>query len=493
MYPPTKCSFPLYIVGSDEAMDMLGYNVTVSISNVTIHGLPDTGKTSVIDLTMGRPPAEDRHSTGFAEPPSCSIIAAGDGSSEDGEWEMLPAEKMRDVLCKTMEKFSNPNPVSIDYHSLKLDTTGPEHEAEENILSLFDPLYCPPVHNEATKDVKRDYPQILRDLIKRLPVVNEPTTLSEARLILMSDSGGHPNYLDVFPLFICNKCLVIYTLKLNEQLDAIPKFSYFIQDRSIRIADTMLQYSYWQLLESLAKSMTSFFPSLSPLSQCRFTIVGTFADKMEECRDETIRDKNNTIANNLKAYEQLRVNYKGKPIFPIHAITSDEQQRKEYMLELRRLINKESPCIKVDIKLLWFVFYLSLQSRAKAKQRAILSLQECLDIGSSLDMDEQETRKAITFFHKLNLIFHCQSEELDNCFVIIDLKPIFDLVSNLIGVSFIDEQELYDFFCISLPPGVKEHFQKYGCFYTMILWRNAFVKNFLSYLMRKLLSISLLR
>ena len=74
-------------------MDKLGYNVTVSISNVTTHGHPATGKTSVIDLAMGRPPAVDRHSTGVAEPPSCSIIV-GDDSSEDVEWEELTPDRI---------------------------------------------------------------------------------------------------------------------------------------------------------------------------------------------------------------------------------------------------------------------------------------------------------------------------------------------------------------------------------------------------------------
>ena len=53
-------------------------------------------------------------------------------------------------------------------------------------------------------------------------------------------------------------------------------------------------------------------------------------------------------------------------------------------------------------------------------------------------MDEQETRKAITFFHNLNLILHYQTDELD-MLVFVELKPILDLVSLLIGSSFINE------------------------------------------------------
>ena len=281
----------------------------------------------------------------------------------------------------------------------------------------------------------------------------------------MSDSGGQPNFLDVFPLFVRNKCLALFTLKLNEQLDAIPQFSYCIQGHSISMADTRLQHSHWQLLESLAKSMSSFLPSLSPSSDChgnaRFAVIGTFADRMHECESESLDDKNTSLAQSLKAYEPVRIDFKDKqPIFPLNAVIEDKKQRRQYMMELRRLISK-SPSIKVTIKLRWFGFYLSLLS--KAEQRAILPLQECLDIGSSLDMDEQETGEAIKFFHNLNLILSYQS------LVIMKLKPIHDLVSLLIGVNFINGDALHNRFRIVLPPGARKHFHQHGCFDRQIL------------------------
>ena len=234
------------------------------------------------------------------------------------------------------------------------------------------------------------------------------------------------------------------------------------------MADTMLQYSYLELLESLAKSMSSFLPSLSlpTSSSCRgsarFTIIGTFADRKDECVNESLEDKNANLAQSLKTYEQLRINYKGKAIMPINAVISDKEQRREYMIELRRQINK-APSIEVTIKLRWFGFYLTMLSLARSMKRAILSLQECLDIGWSLDMDEQETRKAITFFHNLNLILHYQTKELD-MLVIVELKPILDLVSLLIGSSFINEEYMHDLFGVDLPAGAREHFQRHGCF-----------------------------
>ena len=467
----------------DEAKKELGYNVTVSIMNVTVQGLPDTGKSSLIDLAMGKRPDLDRQSTGVAEPPQCFIVV-GDDSSENFEWETLPPHRMLEALCKTIQNqlaepvndqlktesavqhetgatSTRPTPFFSDTSSSPISHSDSHPQSAISLLvAPFAPSLAPvapslaplalpllPGQAPLTKP-KRDYPQILKDIIKRLPEVNEPTTLSEARLILMSDSGGQPNFLDVFPLFVRNKCLAIYTLKLNERLDATPKISYRVKDRSISMANT---YSYWRLLESLAKSMSHL--------NAQYAIYGTFLDKKDQCV-ETIEEKNKYIANHLKAYDNVRFNRKGDAaIFPVNTITEDASLREEFWKELRQLIkNAEHLCIKKDIKLLWFAFYLSLLSSAEDKQRAILSMKECLDIGRSLDMNDQETKEAIMLFHDLNLIFHCLRSELDS-FVIIKLECIFELVSCLICGP---ESELCGHFGIKLPHGVQKDFQEYG-------------------------------
>ena len=390
---------------------------------------------------MGQPPVMYHHSTAVAEPPKCCIIV-GDDDLVNVKWEEFTPEKMLEMLYRTI------GPVAVP---VSTKPTVLQHEVE--------PTYddrSPVPTTEAKR--KRDFPQVQKDM-QRLPNVEASSTLFSTRLILMSDSGGQPNYLDVFPLFVRNRCLALFTLKLNERLDAIPKFSFCIKDEPISMADTMLQCSHGQLLESLAKAMYTFLPSDHT---ARFTIIGTFADKAEECADESIDDKNAILDQNLKAYKKFQM---GKTILPINAVTTNKEQRDDYILKLRERISN-APSITVKIKLRWFGFYLSLQT--EAKQRAILSLQECLDIGRSLDMDEQETRKAIQFFHSLNLISYYMRKALSG-FVFISLKPVFDLVSLLINVSLFSEDELCDLFGVHLPVGAKKHFQQHGCFSLQIL------------------------
>ena len=485
-------------------MDKMGHNVEVRISNVSIHGFPATGKTSVIRLAMGQPPVLHHDSTGVAEPPSCSIIVG-----DNVKWEELTPERMLDMVCKTIEDLPEPvatnlvEPIATkstvlqheveptsDARSLSITSTpssfAPSSHQTSSEQSATSPSSHPsflphspsisrpsnrhspsrpssrssPVPTPEAKR-ERDIPQVMKDIMQRLPNVTESSTLFSTRLILMSDSGGQPNYLDVFPLFVHSRCLALFTLKLNERLDAIPNFSFCIGDKPINMANTMFQCSHLQLLESLAKSMSPFLPSLSPLSPsddhtAKFTIIGTFVDKAEECRDESIDDKNASLAQNLKDYEKLKM---GETILAINAVTTDEKQRDEYILKLRERI-EEAPSTKVTIKLRWFGFYLQLQNEVE-QLRDILLLQECVDIGSSLGMDEQETMKAIKFFHNLNLILHYQTKSLGSI-IIINLKPVFNLVSCLIGISCFKDNELSKYFNIDLNYLARRDFQKYG-------------------------------
>ena len=427
---------------------------------------------------MGLPFVKNHHSTGVAEPPSCSIIVQSD-STEDGEWEEFTPKEMLETLYR-----------SVKSRAENLGTAEVKHGAQPTpYLSRsslpFSRPFSPspfrlppqlsPYRPSTTEDISATkhedkIPPRLKDIIQLLSKIRGSSSLFSTRLILISDSGGQPNYLDVFPLFVRNKCLALFTLKLNERLDNIPKLSYCI--RGIDMTDmAKLQCSHEQLLESLVKSMSSFHPSLVQSSDCRrnacFAVIGTFADKIDECKSESLEEKNSKLAQNLKAYEDLQIR---EDIVPINAITSDDKQRKEYRQELRSLIRK-SPPLKFDIKVIWFGFYLCLSIQSKAEQRAILSLQECLDIGSSLNMNEQETRDAIDFFHNLNLLLHYPTDTLDN-FVIIDLKPIFELVSKLISLSFLNEKDLREHFKLQLTVADRRKLKEYGSFSQQTLEEN---------------------
>ena len=75
--------------------------------------------------------------------------------------------------------------------------------------------------------------------------------------------------------------------------------------------------------------------------------------------------------------------------------------------------------------------------------------------------------RAIKFFHDLNLLMHCPSSKV-NHLVFVDVKPILDQVSALIGVSFIDRSILDDILP-NLPTDPQGLLKDHGRFFKSIL------------------------
>ena len=201
-------------------------------------------------------------------------------------------------------------------------------------------------------------------------------------------------------------------------------------------------------METLAKSTASIQPPYTPsATECpkgaKFTIVGTFEDEAHHC-SETVAEKESILKQVLEPYKAFRVQLGSKVILPINAVAMDtetKKERTESAKKLRRLLKKANVTMKVDVKLRWFGFLLSMLTIAEKDGKAILTLSECYRLGDSLEMDKSETKKAIQFFHDISLIMHFDTPKLRDS-VIIDTKPVLNKLSRLITLSFLDEDFL---------------------------------------------------
>ena len=73
--------------------------------------------------------------------------------------------------------------------------------------------------------------------------------------------------------------------------------------------------------------------------------------------------------------------------------TETKKERTESAKKLRRLLKKANVTMKVDVKLRWFGFLLSMLTIAEKDGKVILTLSECYRLGDSLEMDKSETKK----------------------------------------------------------------------------------------------------
>ena len=480
------------LVDPDDARSSLGVTVTMNITNIGTHGYPGTGKTSILDLAMGKEPAHERNSTGCVDPPSRYMLIDNEDPTQL-EWENVTTERMFEMVCGAVKKTIEEN--SSDKATDSLHLAGEGKPATRTVaIGSYEPLPAndtTPVGNEMVLvpttaagsttpavpflDLSPYSPYVgyswFPDLLRELHSSRSSGVIFNSHWMIMTDCGGQPPFLDAGALFLRNSCLQIFPLKLNEPLNKLAEFSYFFHGTSANCEQFGVQLSNVQIMKTLAKHTASIQPPYTPSaiecpSGAKFTVVGTFADEAHVC-SETVEEKESILKEILQPYAAFQVQLGSKVILPINAVSIDTEIRKERTesaKKLRRLFKISNVTIKVEVKLRWFGFLLSMLTIAEKDDKAILTLSECFRLGESLEMDKAETEKAIQFFHDISLIMHFDTPKLRDS-VIIDTKAVFNKLSRLITISFLDEDFLamhYD--DITLRNQDKKLLQHKGCF-----------------------------
>ena len=455
-------------IDPDIAKASMEVIVKMEITNVVTRGYPGVGKTSVLDLAMGKDPAPQRNSTDCIDPPSRYLMI--DSATEGVEWEHVTTDKMSELLRKAMKKTIEENRIVVTTNQFTIDT-------------LEDDQLLPQANNSTTAPLGGSSSEpastVFLDLLKKLSNTRKSGVIFNSHWMMVTDCGGQPPFLDAAALFLRNSCLQIFPVKLNEPLKKTPDFAYFLRDECPSFDEDCVPLTHKQIIETLAKSVASIQPPNTPSAiKCpkgaKFAIVGTFEDKAHEC-SETVEEKESILKQVLKPYEQFRVQEGKKVILPVNAALGKKadntdvvdavamKKRAELAKKLRRLIKKSDVSLKVEMKLRWFGLLLEILTIVEKEQKAVLTLDQCYEVGNNFGMDQSEMKQAIQFFHDISLIMHFDTPELRDS-VIIDTKPVLEMLSRMISVSFLRENFLADHYKIELPAGAKELLQYHGRF-----------------------------
>ena len=338
-------------ISDSVAKASLGVTVTMNITNIGTQGYPGTGKTSILDLAMGKEPAPQRNSTGCIDPPSRYMLINSEGGAQV-EWENVTTDKMFEMVCGAVKKTIEERPldtthsdkptaaaaalpVAIGTSSLDAnDTTAPEYVPTPVGNELVPPTAAAAVGSaneipavaEPSLDTLSPYvgftwfPDLLRELHS-----STSSVIFNSHWMMVTDCGGQPPFLDASALFLRNSCLQIFPLKLNERLSDIAKFSYFFCGTSANCDQFDLLLTNQQIMETLAKYTASIQPPYTPsATECpkgaKFTIVGTFEDEAHRC--STVAEKESILKQVL--YKAFRVQLGSKVILPINGHRDQE-------------------------------------------------------------------------------------------------------------------------------------------------------------------------
>ena len=411
-------------------------------------GAPGSGKTHLRYLLYGLFPPDFRISTACIEEAQRAVIGSLDSEdSEESQWKPVESGGLKEMVAEGLsagvqgleEEILVSASHKPDTTPLKSDTNTQTHNAViavhdsgsqvTKVPASGDPQPQLQHRKEAVRaiqpsalvvkeTVEGNVPRMqafelpeTSDILKLMKSLSTSKQPLRAHWMHFIDSGGQPQFLEILPAFIRNISLLLLLVKLSEELSDTPTVEYFSPDgKSYQLG--VFPLSNEQLLLQAAQ-LSLFHQSQMSLphniiekeqSQPNMTVVGTFADQESKCK-ETRSEKNNRLKQLLQPFQkQLISRSKSEIIFPVNAKSAGQGKNEDpAATELRRMIQKLAPRLRMRFPLLWY--FLEMELRRLGLK--IVTKSECWEIAKKLGFDSKEALEAaLRYLHEANLFLY---------------------------------------------------------------------------------------
>ena len=281
------------------------------------------------------------------------------------------------------------------------------------------------------------------ELLRLITEVQKSDELYNTHMMYGVDLGGQAAFLDIAPALLRYHSLNMVLFRLDEKLDDAANFFYSVHGRKVGEGEKR-QMSTVQLTQSFFRCKSQLHPPLfegvQKHGRPHFIVIGTCYDEYERLQKnnelkESLDEKNERLHNELQNYEDVRYDYiEGKDIiFPVNSMGRGRNEE-EIAERIRRITGQSY--ITAEVPARWFFFQVELKS--KTKGRRMISLDECVEIGKSVGMQRKEVLTALWYFHNLSIYLHFPG--ILSHVVFLDPQVLFDMLSQIIAVSFGDDR-----------------------------------------------------
>ena len=409
-------------------------SVDLTVTRVNMLGAPGAGKTCSQLLLLNEDPPTNDTSTPIACP---AIRATKVAICDKTIWNRVTRANLLDELAADLDAASHqkkreepPLPVVLSLP----DNTQPSTEIQP------DPSPTPHKPNQAvsseTKPIKEDKEYHTEAVVQEI-LATEPKGICKSdHWLYVIDSGGQPAYQELLPLFTRAASLNIITLDLSKPLNERFDLTYRIDGKYFPCHSKSTQLAFFQ---SAVSTGDNFKPlDISCISKkpthSMHLVLGTHYDKVS---DATLKEKEEILKSSMSSLESYLqdcvIRHKKSIIFPVNTIAASEERAK-YSEEICKAIwyRGSDASLKIKIPIRWFAFELSLP------EQSIVSVKEALSIGERYGMKEEDTKQALRYFHDVSLMLYYP--EVTNV-VFIDSKPILEILSQLLALTYIDDDD----------------------------------------------------
>ena len=240
--------------------------------------------------------------------------------------------------------------------------------------------------------------------------------------IHLIDTGGQPQFQDVFPLLFHKESLDLVVIRLDQGLDDKPVVQYYHKG-NVYMNPSISIFSNREFIERACQMAQ---PN-------KVMIVGTHKDKLGINSKAKLKQINEELTKVYQKYSHVLVcKSKDEIIFAVNTMAPDGGERQQYTEDLQECVLKvaEETGYEIDVPLKWFAFYLDLD-----KTGGIVQKSECYKTGEILGMKKSDVDEALKYFKKVKLLLYYPDDVPDLIFT--KMEVLIGRLSTLITSSFI--------------------------------------------------------
>ena len=384
-----------------------------------ITGLMGAGKTCLLNHLFFDNIPPRYTSTGVSEKSRRALLHRI-ASISVGEWKPFTQEQIRKFLAPLIKSGMGENDIKRVAITL-MELLDPSFLAVESTGSV-DPIEISPTELQ------------LVSLIKEAKALN----FEVLELIHMIDTGGQPQLMEVMPFLIHNANLAIVVFNLEYGLDEHPEVTYYEEGACYPMEGEENKYiSHYTGRDVILKLATTLHAKKladGTNSSFRFLIVATHPDSnkikdLDACV-KLLNDELRCLL--LPAFENELICKGGlKEIaYVLNLIKPDEG----LLNAIRTKIRESKMGHTLHVPSSFFLFEQDLLAFAKRQKRDILTLEECRQVGTRLEMSNEVVQAALILFHRQNTFLYFQRVLPNHVFV--NPRVPLDIVNDIVKFSF---------------------------------------------------------
>ena len=436
---------------------MQGGYVECNVAVILLVGVAGAGKTSFLQLVLNRPPLKTRKSTPLAKCAIRAVSISRAAVSEEGTlWKEVTPNVLLEMVGDSITDSENllmdlpmessaskpvPATKQLQSHHIESDSTT-SYSLTQEVTAVIGAEKSSQSQS-LTASSKRSFEKLTQvkpaqQLIMYLKKCRKSGKIFEREWVYVADCGGQPQFIDLIPAYIRNVSGAAIFVKLNEELGSQPEIAYYSEEGKLCGQPYLSSLTHMQTIQNCLQVMQSRRTVSGEVECPQLFFIGTHRDHERSCKEST-ESKNVQLLEMLRPHETVnkhlsyyRLSKPEQLIYPVNAKKPKHKDR-EVAREFREDVMKKCKKVKIKIPLRWFILEQQLQHVAQEHNSAVLSLEDCQTVASSLEMDRPRLLAAIDYLDRLNL-FKYLPEVLPNV-VFTTSQVLLDKVSDLVELS----------------------------------------------------------